>query len=101
MREEYCILSSTWDTCTTSFPAIYGARDSTSYYGYIQLKSVMLCSAVDDWCYDRVAGLGGFRFVDLDTPMLLAEDPFTGGYEQRGGVYDVSGVKRGLGIERR
>jgi len=47
-----------------------------------------------------VAGLGGFRYIDLDTPMLLAEDPFTGGYEQRGGVYDVSSVKSGLGIER-
>jgi L-Ala-D/L-Glu epimerase len=49
-----------------------------------------------------VAGLGGFRYIDLDTPMLLAEDPFTGGYEQRGGIYDVSGVsgvKSGLGIE--
>ncbi len=46
-------------------------------------------------------GLGGFRYVDLDTPMLLAEDLFTGGYEQRGGVYDVSGVKSGLGIERK
>jgi L-alanine-DL-glutamate epimerase-like enolase superfamily enzyme len=46
------------------------------------------------------AGLGGFSFIDLDTPMLLAEDPFTGGYEQRGGIYDVSGVKSGLGIER-
>jgi L-alanine-DL-glutamate epimerase-like enolase superfamily enzyme len=48
-----------------------------------------------------VAGLGGFRFIDLDTPMLLADDPFKGGYEQRGGVYDVSGVTSGLGIERR
>src|SRR5579864_9724912 len=48
-----------------------------------------------------VAGLGGFRFIDLDTPMLLAEDPFTGGYVQRGGVYDLSGVKSGLGIERK
>ena len=48
-----------------------------------------------------VAGLGGFRYIDLDTPMLLADDPFTGGYEQRGGIYDVSGVKSGLGIERR
>jgi L-alanine-DL-glutamate epimerase-like enolase superfamily enzyme len=47
------------------------------------------------------AGLGGFSFIDLDTPMLLAEDPFTGGYEQRGCVYDVSIVKSGLGIERR
>jgi L-Ala-D/L-Glu epimerase len=48
-----------------------------------------------------VVGLGGFRFVDLDTPMLLAEDPFTGGYVQRGGVYDLTGVERGLGVERR
>jgi len=48
-----------------------------------------------------VAGLGGFSFIDLDTPMLLAEDPFTGGYEQRGGIYDLSNVKSGLGIERR
>ena len=48
-----------------------------------------------------VAGIGGFRFIDLDTPMLLADDPFTGGYEQRGGIYDVYGVKSGLGIERR
>lgn len=47
------------------------------------------------------AGLGGFSFIDLDTPMLLAEDPFIGGYEQRGGIYDLSGVKSGLGIERR
>jgi L-alanine-DL-glutamate epimerase-like enolase superfamily enzyme len=48
-----------------------------------------------------VAGLGGFRYIDLDTPMLLADDPFTGGYEQRGGIYDVSSVISGLGIERR
>lgn len=47
------------------------------------------------------AGLGGFSFIDLDTPMLLAEDPFTGGYEQRGAFYDVSHVTGGLGIERR
>src|SRR6266567_7903020 len=47
------------------------------------------------------AGLGGFRYIDLDTPMLLTEDPFTGGYEQRGGIYDLAGVIDGLGIERR
>ncbi len=48
-----------------------------------------------------VAGLGGFRYIDLDTPMLLAEDPFVGGYTQRGPVYDLSQVSSGLGIERR
>ena len=48
-----------------------------------------------------VAGLGGFRYIDLDTPMLLADDPFMGGYEQLGGVYDVSVAQSGLGVERR
>ena len=48
-----------------------------------------------------VAGLGGFRYIDLDTPMLLAEDPFTGGYEQHGGIYDLSSIERGLGVERK
>ncbi|HEX7737973.1 MAG TPA: dipeptide epimerase [Ktedonobacteraceae bacterium] len=47
------------------------------------------------------AGLGGFSYIDLDTPMLLASDPFSGGYEQRGAVYDLSGITSGLGIERR
>ncbi|XP_010549107.1 PREDICTED: L-Ala-D/L-amino acid epimerase isoform X2 [Tarenaya hassleriana] len=31
------------------------------------------------------AGLGCFRYIDLDTPLLLAEDPVQGGYE--GAVY--------------
>lgn len=48
-----------------------------------------------------VAGQGGFRFIDLDTPMLLADDPFTGGYEQKGGLYELAGVKSGVGIERK
>ncbi|HZR44409.1 MAG TPA: dipeptide epimerase [Ktedonobacteraceae bacterium] len=48
-----------------------------------------------------VAGLGGFTFIDLDTPMLMTEDPFTGGYVQKGGVYDLSTIESGLGIERK
>ncbi|GHO88004.1 dipeptide epimerase [Dictyobacter formicarum] len=47
------------------------------------------------------AGLGGFRFIDLDTPMLLTEDPFNGGYEQHGGIYDLSDIEKGLGITPR
>ncbi len=47
------------------------------------------------------AGVGGFRFIDLDTPMLLTKDPFDGGYEQKGGIYDLSEIERGLGIELR
>ena len=48
-----------------------------------------------------VAGTGGFRYIDLDTPLLLADDPFIGGYEQYGGTYDVSNVVSGLGVERK
>ncbi|XP_073000545.1 L-Ala-D/L-amino acid epimerase [Typha latifolia] len=33
------------------------------------------------------AGLGGFSFIDLDTPLLLSEDPVFGGYEASGPVY--------------
>lgn len=43
------------------------------------------------------AGLGGFAFIDLDTPLFLAEDPFTGGYTQRGERLDVSAIDVGHG----
>lgn len=47
------------------------------------------------------AGLGGFSFVDLDTPLFLAEDPFEGGYEQDGERIDLSRVTRGHGLTAR
>jgi L-alanine-DL-glutamate epimerase-like enolase superfamily enzyme len=47
-----------------------------------------------------VAGLGGFRYVDLDTPMLMAGDPFTGGYAQEGVTYSLAGVTAGHGVSR-
>lgn len=43
------------------------------------------------------AGLGGFAFVDLDTPLFLAEDPFDGGYTQRGEVLDLRAIDAGHG----
>jgi len=33
------------------------------------------------------AGLGLFRFIDLDTPLLLAKDPVQGGYHAEGPLY--------------
>lgn len=45
-----------------------------------------------------IAGLGGFRYVDLDTPMLLESDPFTGGYEQDGMVYTLARAQAGIGV---
>jgi L-alanine-DL-glutamate epimerase-like enolase superfamily enzyme len=48
-----------------------------------------------------IAGLGGFEYVDLDTPMLLADDPFTGGYDQEAMTYSLERVKAGLGVTPR
>lgn len=44
------------------------------------------------------AGLGGVKFVDLDTPLWLAKNPTRGVGFGRGGVYDLSGVKAGIGV---
>ena len=45
-----------------------------------------------------IAGLGGFRYVDLDTPMLLGSDPFAGGYDQDGMAYTLDSARPGLGV---
>ncbi len=42
--------------------------------------------------------IGGFRFVDLDTPLFMAEDPFIGGYAQRGERLDLGSVTAGHGL---
>ncbi len=44
------------------------------------------------------AGMGGFGFIDLDTPMLIDGDPFTGGYAQTGGLYDLAIADAGHGV---
>lgn len=45
------------------------------------------------------AGLGGFSFVDLDTPLWFARDPMKGLKLGRGGIYDLSRVKAGIGVQ--
>lgn len=44
------------------------------------------------------AGAGGFTHVDLDTPLLLAEEPFTGGIIYEGDVIKVAHLKEGHGV---
>ncbi|KAK1258706.1 hypothetical protein QJS04_geneDACA018730 [Acorus gramineus] len=39
------------------------------------------------------AGLGCFKFVDLDTPILLADDPVIGGYEASGAIYKFTNAR--------
>jgi L-Ala-D/L-Glu epimerase len=45
------------------------------------------------------AGLGGFRFADLDTPLFLAANPFAGGYALSGGRISVDHITAGHGVE--
>jgi L-alanine-DL-glutamate epimerase-like enolase superfamily enzyme len=47
------------------------------------------------------AGLGGFDYVDLDTPMFMREHPFTGGFEQSGARLSVAHVAAGHGVRVR
>ncbi|HEY5228907.1 MAG TPA: enolase C-terminal domain-like protein [Opitutaceae bacterium] len=44
------------------------------------------------------AGLGGFEFADLDTPLFLAENPFQGGYMLEGGRISVAHIESGHGV---
>lgn len=39
------------------------------------------------------AGLGCFSFIDLDTPLLLSDDPVVGGYEVSGAVYKFTNAR--------
>jgi hypothetical protein len=47
------------------------------------------------------AGLGGFEFVDLDTPMFMAENPFEGGFAQQGARLDLGHIQAGHGVTPR
>lgn len=44
------------------------------------------------------AGLGGFRYADLDTPLFLAENPFAGGYVLDGGRISIAHIRAGHGV---
>ncbi|MDQ2645580.1 MAG: dipeptide epimerase [Myxococcota bacterium] len=44
------------------------------------------------------AGLGGFGFVDLDTPMFLAKRPLSGGFEQTGPRLRLDRIDTGHGV---
>jgi len=59
--------------------------------GMVEARLAMSMSAC------LAAGLGGFAFVDLDTPLFLAADPFAGGYAQRGATLDLTPIEAGHG----
>lgn len=44
------------------------------------------------------AGLGGFDFVDLDTPLFMDESPLEGGFIYTGGRIDLAHIRAGHGV---
>ncbi len=60
--------------------------------GMIETSLAMACAA------HFAAGIGGFGVVDLDTPLWLKKDPTRGLRLARGGVYDLSRVRAGIGV---
>ncbi|WP_437717838.1 dipeptide epimerase [Sorangium sp. So ce448] len=60
--------------------------------GMVESVLAMTASA----CF--AAGLGGFSFVDLDTPLFLAENPFDGGFVQRGSALSLEGIRAGHSV---
>ncbi len=45
------------------------------------------------------AGLGGFEFVDLDTPLFMMQSPLRGGFTLRRDELDLSAMKAGHDVE--
>lgn len=61
--------------------------------GNVEAQLAMTFSA----CF--AAGLGGFAYADLDTPLFLAENPFAGGMRYDGGRISVAQIAAGHGVE--
>lgn len=62
--------------------------------GMVETELGMTTSA----CF--AGGLGGFSFVDLDTPLFMAERPLTGGFEQQGPRLTMDQIRAGHGVSR-
>ena len=60
--------------------------------GMIETRLSMTCAA------HLAAGLGGFRFIDLDTPYFFAKDPMQGPGLLPNGIYDLAPIKAGIGV---
>jgi L-alanine-DL-glutamate epimerase-like enolase superfamily enzyme len=60
--------------------------------GMVETRLAMSASAC------LAGGLGGFSFVDLDTPLFLASDPFVGGFDMRGPELWLGEIRLGHGV---
>ena len=62
--------------------------------GMLESRLAMACS------FSLVLGLGGIDYLDLDTPLLLARDPWEGGYRYEGATL-LPWNEPGLGLSPR
>jgi L-alanine-DL-glutamate epimerase-like enolase superfamily enzyme len=60
--------------------------------GMVETELAMSASAC------MAGGVGGFRFVDLDTPLFMAERPLEGGFQQVGPHLALGGITLGHGV---
>lgn len=60
--------------------------------GMMESLLAMTCSA------HLAAGLGGFDFIDLDTPFFISDKVMRGGGLSAQGVYDLSSIPKGIGV---
>ncbi|HWA75580.1 MAG TPA: dipeptide epimerase [Polyangiaceae bacterium] len=60
--------------------------------GMVETELAMTTSAC------LAAGIGGFRFVDLDTPLFMAERPLEGGFRQVGPHLALNEIALGHGV---
>jgi L-alanine-DL-glutamate epimerase-like enolase superfamily enzyme len=110
------------ETVTTAADALRAAREGAVSCVNIKLMKAGIAEALDIAAICRAAGIalmiggmvestlamtvsahfaagqGGFSFIDLDTPMFMAEQPFSGGFAQDGGHLSVGGCGPGHGV---
>lgn len=110
------------ETVTSAADALRIARDGTASCVNIKLMKAGIAEALDIAAICRTAGVtlmiggmvesilamtvsahfaagqGGFTFVDLDTPMFMAEQPFVGGFTQQNGHLSVATSGPGHGV---
>jgi L-alanine-DL-glutamate epimerase-like enolase superfamily enzyme len=83
-----CGLFEAWDMIATARAHGLGLMVG----GMVESELAMSTSAC------LAAGVGGFSFVDLDTPLFMAARPLDGGFQQAGPKLKVGSIERGHGV---
>jgi L-alanine-DL-glutamate epimerase-like enolase superfamily enzyme len=83
-----CALVEAWDMALATRALGLGLMVG----GMVETELAMTTSA----CLS--GGVGGFEFVDLDTPLFMAERPLRGGFQQDGPRLALDAIERGHGV---